>query len=182
MRCILTALLILLLPTLAASADSAERFPKEITVDGRNLVKLGEYRYVYRIFFKLYEVALYCEAGAGADDVLSAATSFRLQFRYLREIEKAIILESADKMLSKNLSVAEKDAIAARVETINRAYTTVREGDRSSLTYIPDVGTTLAINGKKVITIEGRDFAKHYFKIWLGDTPISTELRDRLLK
>lgn len=182
MRLIIATLSLLLLSTHAASADTAALFPEEISVDGQKLVKLGEYRYVYRVFFKLYEVALYSEAGASAECVLRAEKSFRLQFRYLREIEKDIILDSSDKMLTRNLSVDEKKSIAARVETINRAYTTVRDGDLSSLTYIPNEGTTLAINGEKVATIDGRDFATHYFKIWLGSEPISKELRDRLLK
>jgi len=30
----------------------------EYTADGQSLIKIGEYRYVYRMFFKLYDVAL----------------------------------------------------------------------------------------------------------------------------
>lgn len=169
---------------LPASAGQPEpAFPDSIQSVAADsaLVKLGEYRYVYRFFFKLYDVALYLSPGSTPGDVLKANTSYRLQFRYLREIDKSIILESADKMLRKNLSPAELEQIAERVNRINEAYRTVKDGDRSSLTYLPGIGTTLRINNESVVTIEGEDFARLYFKIWLGEQPISTELRQSVL-
>ncbi len=173
-----------LLPLLAIdlSARTPEpSFPETVEVDGAELTKRGEYRYVYRFFFKLYDAALYAPAEASVAEILQAETPFRLQFRYLREIEKSIILKSADTMLAKNLSDSELDTIQDRIDQLNDAYTTVRDGDRSSLTYEPDVGTTLRINGESVVTIEGDDFAPLYFKIWLGDQPISRSLRAALL-
>jgi len=90
---------------------------------------------------------------------------------------QSIILESADKILRRNLSPAEFSQISDRVDQINEAYRTVLDGDRSSLTYQPGVGSTLAINGSPAVTIEGADFARLYFKIWLGEQPISSSLR-----
>jgi hypothetical protein len=158
-------------------------FPNTIQVESGapTLIKLGEYRYVYRIFFKLYDAALYAPADTEPEDVLTARTSYRLQFRYLRELNKSIILESSAKMLKRNLSAQELAQIAKRVARLNAAYTTVKGGDQSSLTYQPEVGTTLRINGKPVVTIEGDDFARLYFQIWLGERPISESLRESLL-
>ncbi len=178
--------------TIAASATSASArdpepaFPERIELSASDsadsaLIKLGEYRYVYRLFFKLYDVALYLTPGTSFENVLGASTSYRLQFRYLREIDKSIILESSDKMLRKNLSSQEYEQIAERVERINRAYRTVRDGDRSSLTYQPGTGTTLRINGEPIVMIKGEDFARLYFKIWLGEEPISSTLRESVL-
>lgn len=177
-------LLALALSAAPASARAPEpSFPPNIELGSSDtaLSKIGEYRYLYRMFFKLYDAALYTLPGATAEDVLTAKTQFRLQFRYLREIEKAIILKSSEKMLHKNLSPAELQQISDRVNRINEACRTVDEGDHSSLTYQPGVGTTLAINGEAQITIEGEDFARLYFKIWLGQQPISQSLRQSLL-
>ena len=175
------ALLLLLACTAEARAPEPG-FPGEILLGntGETLSKLGEYRYVYRMFFKLYDVALYAEPKASAKDVLSASVSYRLQFRYLREIDKAIILKSSAKILDKNLNPDELRQIAERVDRLNAAYQTVKDGDHSSLTFQPDVGTTLRINGSPVTTIEGADFARLYFKIWLGERPISDSLREAL--
>lgn len=177
-------LLIALIALFALNLSAREpkpSFPDTVEIDGTQFVKRGEYRYVYRIFFKLYDVALYAPAGVSVADILAANTDYRLQFRYLREIEKSIILKSAGRMLEKNLSAPELEQISDRVETINKAYTTVRDGDRSSLTFQRDLGTTLRINGEPVVTIDGADFARLYFKIWLGEQPISQDLREAVL-
>ena len=67
-------------------------FPQRIQALERDFEKLGEYRYVYRMFFQLYEAALFTTPGASAEDVLAAETAFHLQFRYRRKIEKDVIL------------------------------------------------------------------------------------------
>ena len=143
--------------------------------------KLGEYRYVYRMFFKLYDAALFVSPDAEPPTILNAETGFRLQFRYLRKIDESIILKSSAKILERNLSEIELAQIADRVDRINEAYRSVGSGDRSSLTYIPGRGTTLRINGDYVTTIEGQDFARLYFKIWLGEQSLSPSLTKSLL-
>lgn len=146
-----------------------------------SLSKRGEYRYVYKMFFKLYDAVLYTTSAASNSEILKAETGYCLQFRYLRAIDKSIISESSTKLLQKNLSEQELSQIQKRIDTLNTAYRSVDKGDRSSLTYIPSEGTTLRINGKKMTTIEGQDFAALYFKIWLGEKPISISLRDHLM-
>jgi hypothetical protein len=77
------------LATLKLSAEMPEpSFPDTAEVDGIELRKQGEYRYVYRFFFELYDAALYASAEAQTEEILNAKSDFRLQFRYLREIEK----------------------------------------------------------------------------------------------
>lgn len=176
----LSSLLLCLLTTSVAQA-AGPLFPAETRVGDLQLQRLGEYRYVYRFFFPLYEAALYTESGVSAEAVKSAQEPFHLTFRYLREIDKSIILKSADRMLEKNLTPEERAAIAERVATINEAYTGVRDGDTSSLTFQPDTGTTLRINGEPKVTIPGEDFARLYFRIWLGPKALSQDLRDHLL-
>jgi len=166
---------------LAAAPGKDSGFPETIDVEGETWRKSGSYRYVYRFFFPLYDAALYAPENAARSDVLNAKTGFRLQFRYLRKIEKSIILKSADKMLSKNLSGEEKVAISDEVDRLNRAYRTVRDGDESSLTFLPGRGTTLRINGKPEVAVGDQAFAAFYFQIWLGEKPISSDLKEAVL-
>lgn len=56
-----------------------------------------------------------------------------------------------------------------------------RAGDRGTLTYLPGRGTELTLNGRPLALIEGADFARAYFDIWLGPDPIDAGLRDALL-
>ena len=142
---------------------------------------MGAHRVTHKMFFKLYDAALFTAAGATAEQVLTRNCSFRLEFRYLRSISKATILKSADHMLAKNLSSEDRSRITADTEQLHAIYRSVRRGDVSSLTYIAGSGTTFAINGEQLITIAGKEFAQHYLQIWLGERPISLQLRDQLL-
>jgi hypothetical protein len=143
----------------------------------------GSFRYVYAMLFKLYDLTLHTDAPRQAtpDELLNGQYSLRLEFSYLRTIEKSIILESAEKMLLRNVSPDQYQHIAERVERLNTAYTTVHKGDQSALSYQKGIGTQLEINGEHIVTITGDDFAPLYFRIWLGEQPISTEMRDTLV-
>lgn len=180
---ILAITLCLLLLGINTSQAEPSQFPQTWTEpqSGQVLEKLGDYRYVYGYFFKLYDAALYTEPSADAQAVLNYTASFHLEFRYLREIKKSIILESADKMLNKNLSEAERTSIESSVDQLNARYQTVKKGDRSSLTYVPGEGTTFRLNGDAQLTLPGKEFAQLYFQIWLGDSPISPEMKAALL-
>jgi len=169
--------------TTLAIGQEANRFADTWTEPstGAHYEKLGEYRYVYKYFFKLYDVVLYVEAGADAEAVLNRSAGFHLEFRYLREIERSIILESADKMLAKNLTDEKRSAISDSVEALNEVYQTVAKGDRSSLTYVPENGTTFRLNGNAKLTIPSEKFAQDYFSIWLGESPISADMKATLL-
>lgn len=173
-------LFVALLVSLVTNAKA--EFPQSYQIDEKHTFeKRGEYRYVYKIFFKLYDAALFAKSEVSSNDILNAKVPFHLEFRYLRTIEKSIILESADKMLERNLTTRERQLIADRVEQLNAAYKTVKAGDSSSLSFIPEQGTELRINGKPVVTIQGDEFARLYFQIWLGEQPISEPMKMKLL-
>ena len=161
-----------------ATADSKL---KEIKT---SLNPAGNHRFVYRMFFKLYDARLYTDAEqtTNIDELLDGENALLLEFDYLRKIKKSIILESSGKILARNMSPSELALIQKRVDLINAMYRTVGEGDRSALSYVPGEGTTLWINGRSIITIQGKDFARLYFRIWLGEQPISERMRDALLQ
>jgi hypothetical protein len=69
-----------------------------------------------------------------------------------------------------------------RLDQLNALYRDVEPGDRYSLTYVPDWGTELALNGVPLGRIPGADLAAAVFAIWLGDQPMDEPLKRRLLK
>jgi hypothetical protein len=174
-------ILLLIVALLPISSVRADVFAESSTIEGVSYPKMGEHRVTHKIFFKLYDAALFTEAGATADEVLTRNCSFRLEFRYLRSISRAKILKSADHMLVKNLSAEARSLILADTEQLHASYRSVHSGDVSSLTYIAGGGTTFAINGEHLITLAGKEFAQHYLQIWLGEQPISLQLREQLL-
>lgn len=167
-----------------SKAQSPEpAFPIKIRLPSTKaeLVKIGEHRYFHSMFFNIYDIALYAGKSAKIAEVLDAKTIYRLEFRYLRKVDKSIILKSSIKMLARNIAPEDYKRIKTRLNRLNTAYQNVENGDRSSLTYQPGIGTTLNINGSHIITIEGEDFARLYFTIWLGNSPISKSLKRDLI-
>ena len=179
-------ILLLIVLTQLPLAKSVHADEVAVTFDAVKspLKEVGTYRFIYRMFFKLYDACFYTDAAqtTSIDELLNGENALLLEFDYLRTIKKSIILESSEKILVNNMTQAQLSGIQERVDRLNVAYRTIEKGERSALSYVPGAGTTLWINEKPVITIEGEDFARLYFRIWLGERPISKAMRDTLLQ
>jgi hypothetical protein len=134
----------------------------------------------YKLFIKAYVAALYVGDGAAVGDVLGDIPK-RLELSYFWSISGSDFGKAGDQVLERNVDAQTLAALRPRLYQINAWYRDVRPGDRYALTYIPGVGTELALNGNRLGVIDGADFAAAYFRIWLGDHPIDTRLRDQLL-
>jgi hypothetical protein len=134
----------------------------------------------YKVVIKGYVAALYLGDGAADDDVLADVPK-RLELNYFWNISGADIGKAGDEILRRNVDGGTFARLRPRLDRINASYRDVKPGDRYSLTYLPGVGTHLALNGAEIGLIEGADFAEAYFRIWLGERPIDARLRDQLL-
>jgi hypothetical protein len=143
-----------------------------------NLVGTGLMRYL--VFIKAYVAALYMEEGVPSDKVLSDVAK-RLEIEYFVPIEAKDFVFSTNELTARNVDARTFARLRPRIDRINALYEDVSPGDRYSLTYIPGVGTELALNGEPKGTIEGNDFAAAVFSMWLGPRPIDESLRDSLL-
>ena len=134
----------------------------------------------YKVFIKAYVAALYLGDGAATGDALADVPK-RLELSYFWSISSADFGKAGDEILAQNVDAQTFAALRSRLDRINAWYRDVNPGDRYSLTYVPGAGTELALNGNRLGVVDGADFAAAYFRIWLGDTPIDTRLRDQLL-
>jgi hypothetical protein len=164
---------------LLAALPLMASFPNTVTVQEVRLEKVGEATFKWMVF-KVYEGALYLERGADPRDPL-ADISKSLQLTYSRGLTAEQFVKSGDAFLRKNTTPDEWDALADRLARLNAAYRDVEKGDTYALSYTPDGGTTLALNGRPLVTIEGADFARAYFSIWLGDNPTKAKFKEALL-
>ena len=73
------------------------------------------------------------------------------------------------------------DRLRSSIDHLNRLYTDVQPGDHYALTYVPGVGTELALNGETKGLIEGAEFSAVLFAIWIGRQPVDESLRKQLL-
>jgi hypothetical protein len=169
---------------LAAPGGAAElegvHFPEQRRIDDVDLRLSCVGLLRYKVFIKAYVAGLYLGEGVGAGEAMADVPK-RLELSYFWSIDGQDFGKAGDEILARNLGPEALAALRPRLQRINRWYRDVKPGDRYSLTYLPGSGTELALNDDRIGIIEGADFAAAYFRIWLGDNPIDTRLRDQLL-
>lgn len=146
---------------------------QRMTLRGESLLRVG---YV----FKVYQARLFVGEDHATANVQDDVPK-RLEISYLRDIKAADIIRIGDETLQRQLPADQLAALQSRLQTINRWYTDVRDGDTYALTYVPGHGCELALNGTSLGVIEGADFARAYFGIWLDPRTSYKEFRRELL-
>jgi hypothetical protein len=106
----------------------------------------------------------------------------RLEIAYFYPVPARKLAVETRRRIQLNTTAEEYNAIKKRVDKMDRYFVNLKPGDRYALTYIPEVGTTFSYNGNAVGVIEGADFAKALFAVWIGEKPISQELKNIFLK
>ena len=166
--------------TAIASGDANIHFDKRIDVGGQQLEMKGNGILRYMRLIKVYAGALYTLPGVSPDGVL-ADTPKRLVVEYFLDLNGEDFGPATYKVLADNISADEIERLRSRIDYHNSLYEDVQPGDRYSLTYVPGVGTELALNGVPRGVIEGADFAAAIFSLWLGDQPIDERFKRSLL-
>lgn len=129
---------------------------------------------------KVYAGALYVAPGTTPERVLDDVPK-RLELSYFRALTAGEFGRAATKVLADNVPSPAIARLKPRIDQMHRLYQDVKPGDRYGLTYLPGVGTELALNGERKGIVEGADFAAAYFAIWLGPDPINEALKEGLL-
>ena len=131
--------------------------------------------------FDVYVAGLYLPPDVEPSRVLDDVPK-RIEFHYLVSIDGKDFGPAGEKILRRGLSEEALAPLADRLARIRAAYRDVEPGDRYALTYVPGRGTELSMNGQPILTIEGADFARAYFSIWLGEKPLDDGFRKNLLR
>ena len=122
--------------------------------------------------FHVYDANLY--RGTAKD-----SQEFALELKYQRSFSgEAIANRTAEEM--KNLGVPDTQA-AAWGKELAGILPNVEPGQTISAIYIPRQGTSFFYEGKKISQIQGADFAKAFFGIWLDSKTSVPKLRIELL-
>lgn len=166
-------------PAPAADIDGYA-FSDRLEVGEGSLQLRGLGRVHYLRMFEVYVGGLYLPAAIKSNRVLDDVPK-RLELRYSRRVKAKQLIEAGDEFLRRNYDKRTLAPLRARLERINALYRDVDEGDRYSLTYLPERGTELALNGRPLGVIPGADFASVYFGIWLGEEPLSTRFKREVL-
>lgn len=180
------ALLLFLSASAASAAEvSGVKVDDTARVGGAELVLNGAGLRT-KVFFKVYVAGLYLGAKkTSTAEVLALAGPKRVSMRLMRELSAQQLVEALEEGLRDNTPATEQEAIKAR--TVELAATmlavqTAKEGDIVALDFIPASGTQVLLNGQpRGKPIAGEDFYRALLRIWLGDKPVSADLKKALL-
>ncbi len=139
-----------------------------------------------KAIFKVYVAALYLpEKKTLVPEILAMPGPRRVQLVLLRDISAADFGESFMAGLSNNADSAEKKKIINQTVAFGEMFTLlpgIKKGDVLTVDWVPGVGTTSTLNGKKMgEVLPDQVFYNAVLKIWLGDKPADSALKPHLL-
>lgn len=166
-------------PTMA-SQGQANSFDTMFKTDTGTLSLSGVGVLKYLGLIRIYNGALYLPPDVKGEDALQDVSK-RLEVEYLRPFKAEDFGTATVAGMRKNVDPETFNRLEDRIDAHNRLYPDIRRGDRVSLTYIPTIGTEVAVNGVAKGTIPGADFAKALFSLWLGEKPFDAGFKRALL-
>jgi hypothetical protein len=156
--------------------------PDRVNVGGTRLVLNGMGVREATVFnVDVYVAGLYVEhRSRNGQQILDADERRRLVLHLVRDVEREEMVSALRDGFRRNAG-GQQSALSARVNQLARMMPELEEGDVMTFTYVPGTGLTVNVNGRSKGTIEGTDFARVFFSIWLGSQPPNPGLRSGLL-
>jgi hypothetical protein len=157
------------------------KFPDTYAVGNQTLTLNCAALLRYLVFVRAYVAALYLGPNVKPADVLADVPK-RLEIAYILPVKKPDFIKTTEKGIAANVAPATLTRLRPQIDQIDALYEDVKPGDRYAFTYIPGVGTELALNGERKGMITGAEFGAALFSIWLGPQPLDATLKSDLLK
>ncbi len=178
-------MLLLLFPLSAKSAVVGEdEVPDEVRLeDSQQRLVLNGAGVRKKFFISVYVAALYLpQRQRDAQVLLQSPPANRVLMHFVySKVAKHKMDEAWREGFANNLEAPELAAVTERLERFVALFGDMREGDQVWLDYQPAAGTSVTINGESRGTIEGADFNAALLGVWLGDEPVTDELKNALV-
>lgn len=174
----LTLLLgLLLVPTMGRSE---ELMKEALNIDGQELTRCGESLLEWAGFLDIYTAAFYLKS-ADEKNWPGLEGGIALEILYDYGFKAQELADGADAILQRQLTAEQLEDLVPHIEQLHQAYRGVEPGDRYRLSFLPEHGSRLELNGALLVEVPGRDFARAYFGIWLEEKGINDGLAEELL-
>jgi long-chain acyl-CoA synthetase len=137
-----------------------------------------------RLFFKVYVAALYApKKSPSTAAILESREPRRFNLHLLRELDADSLVGALKDGLRHNHSDSELAALKTDIdqfESLMRAIGTGKPGDVITLDFTGE-GTAVGFNGQAKGSVAGDAFGRALLKVWLGEKPVDTALKQALL-
>ncbi len=136
-----------------------------------------------KLFMDIYIAALYMEKpSATAGEVIADKGKKRIVMHFLyKEVSRDKLVDAWNDGFKENSSAGDLAKLQERINQFNALFVDVKKDDVIILDYAQATGTVVTIKGQKTGTIPGADFNEALLKIWLGEKPVTSSLKDDLL-
>jgi len=181
---LLSVLLFVAGTTLQAKELAGLSIEEQVSIAGMSTpLKLNGAGIRYKFFFTIYVGALYLsKPQSDAASILKSDQPNRISMHFLYdEVPKKKLVNAWVDGFSDNTDKAGYAAVKSRLETFNQMFSDAHKGDVVLLDYLPGTGTRVSIKGEEKGVIEGADFNRALLSVWLGDEPVTEELKDAML-
>ena len=164
---------------LFSATKAGVTLPDTINVDGKTLVLNGlGLREATVLNVDVYVAGLYLEKKSkDAQAIIAAEEPKRLVLRFVRDVDQDDLTKAWTEGFEKNGGAK----LAPKLKQLNDWMGAVKQGESLMFTYLPGKGVTVAINAKTKGTIDGADFARVMWSIFLGPKPPNEGLKTGLL-
>ncbi len=179
----------LLVALLAAPALAAEvagvSVEDRITVGSSELALNGAGLRT-KFFVNVYVAGLYlAQKKASTSEVLALPGPKRVSMRLMRDLSAKQLVDALEEGIRDNTPAAERESLKDRVADLSALMSSLQSakaGDVIALDWLPGTGTRVVLNGAaRGKPIPGEDFYRALLRIWLGEDPVSKDLKKALL-
>lgn len=149
--------------------------PDSVTVGGEKLILNGA-GLRKKFVVKVYAGALYLKKkSSDAKAVVAADEAMQIRMHFLYGVRADQLVDAWNEGFTQSLGKNKGD-MQAKIDSFNAMFTEkTKKGDTYDVIYTPGKGTEVLFNGTSVGLVEGLEFKKAVFAIWLG--PKVTELK-----
>ncbi len=175
---VLVLAVVLAAPVLMAGELAGVTMPDQVTVAGKTL-QLNGMGIRKKLWIKVYVGGLYLEKKThSAEEALNEPGPKQMVMHFLTGKATKKKMDAAwDEGFEANAPNTSK----VKIEKFKAMMGDMHPGDVVTLTFIPGEGTHVIVNGEEAGIVEGDDFGKAVFSIYLGPEPPTEDLKDGLL-
>jgi hypothetical protein len=140
-----------------------------------SLVGKGKYTF---LFMKIFDIELYAPQGK-----FDKNQPYALELDYHRNLKGKSIAEKTIEKISEQSTKVSSEQLNSWQQQLTTILPDVKQGSSLIGVYTPSIKQTKFFNNEQVLlgSIDGEDFANHFFGIWIGEDSSEPQLRKSLL-
>ncbi len=180
---LISSLILVSFPAASVTIDGVEISDTLTVANGTPALILNGAGIREKLFLDIYIGALYLPAKSGdALAILSGKGPACVAMHFLyKQVSREKINDAWEDGLAANHNAVEMQALQPQLEKFKTLFRTMHKGEVIRICYLPGTGTEVRINGERRGDVEGETFFHALLAIWLGNHPVSNDLKQGML-